>query len=889
MKKRNTMNLQKKESIIMERTETYAPYLFFAPLEEEIIDAKYTERKWNTKETKNSFLFLDLETTGYFQNETIFGGLLEENVFIIGINSKDNKEETEKWLKEIFEEEEILVNKSFYVVPLDGYYDYVYQHKGLIVGANPLFDLSRMITSYETKKVKKPSLIRNGVKIKVKDRGYGDKIEKYIKIRSKKNKDVWMCDAIILNVLQLGSGITGEPKISLDKLCKILNVIPKKMNHPFESIKNNKETLKYMIYDILATKACYIKLYEMYENDIQLVKKVVSSATIGKDILKKCGVKKPSFPIYEDLVKLFEAYYGGRSEVNFRGETEKEYYNLDFLSQYPIINIILDLQRFMLSSEIRSVDRTDDKVLHKKLENIKLNDLRDLTLWKELSGLLVKLEVENIRMPIRIKYGKGINIQLPYVTTDKENGLWWSIFDYVGGKIYNDYENKGKIKIVEIREYVSVRKQKNLCSTSMFGIDITPETMFFDLLRYRMKLKEQKKKAKTEEEKQRLEELIWGVKLILNSTSYGATIERNESTHEKFYSYVNSDNENIKSRKKLKSGAFSCPISGVQITGSARLLMDICEVLELTNNKQRLPYIDTDGGSALSDEDKINFFHKFSPIEGKEYLEYDDLILSLIWGIAPKRYIKFTKEKGIWKKGMRIHGLGTYTSFLSDAEEYIGIKLRITKITPKLNIKLKRNVITKINTNTCSTLAEVQEKCSWIKPYSFGWKTLPDKYVLLSLDGRGVRMFNEKITEPTDKELEDYINCMGLLDHNTVLNQFFEYKAQKYDVKDFGWNTIPQIKLSKRREYISKMGAKGYIGEPESFITDKEKQIEKLKLREEDRELWKKYKWMLGIRNIQKEGLGKNINKRGLSKKIRNKIKKEIKEMEGKSENGKEK
>lgn len=867
-------------SLNMNKEKTYRPYLFFAPQSEEEEKEKKGKRqnKWKVLEVENMFLYLDLETQGFFQDKVIFGGLIINDSFIFGYNEENDKDEIEKWLNELFCDEERLKDYNFILLSLNRYFDYIYNFEGYIVGANPLFDLSRGIDSYSTTKVKKPSLIRGGNIIKVKDRGYGDIIRKYHKGLNKEGKKIEVLDSFILNVLQLGTGITGKPKIGLKKLSETLNTKTQKLDYPFEKIKNNKETLRYMIYDILTTKECYEKLYEMYDRDIGLMKKVVSSASVGKNVLGKCNIHKPRFTNEEDKRRLYEAYFGGRSEVNFRGRSEVKLENGDFLSQYPILQIILNLQRFMLSEEISVIDRTNDKELRDKLGTIHLNDLKKPQLWKELSGLIVKIKVKEGRVPIRIKYKDSVNVQLPYVTTSKP--LWYSIFDYLGCKLYIEEDGRGEIEIAEIKEYVSVSKQKNLKSTTMFGITIEPETMFKDLLLYRMSLKKQQKTTtKGSKEYQRLDELIWGIKLILNSTSYGSTIERNETTQVKFYEYFNSDNEQILSQKKLAEGIYNCPIIGVQITSSAKLLMVICEILELQNNGHRLPYIDTDGMSSLTLEDKREFFKRFSPIPNTNYLEYDSDEPTFFYGISPKRYIKYS-ETEIYEKGMRIHGLGSYPFFVKNAKEFIGYQLGLIKdeeTLQSIKMKLNRNVITKISTNTSLTLSQTQEKVSWVKPYSFGWKSLPDKFMFMDVKGSQVRNYNETLSELNDSQLEDYVLHKGLMTNRVVLKQFFAYEGQKYDIEETGWNKIPYIQLSNKIRYISKIGGEGFIDEPESFISEKEKGMEKKELKQNDKSMVNLYIFLYGIINTWKQGILKNYRpSRGLTKELRKIIKEKL-------------
>ena len=857
----------------------FTPFLFFAPLENK--QRSLISNTWVKPEIEEAKLFLDLETHGYFQRYVHFGCGLVNALFIVGTDREP--ETVEKWLQEIFRENKEFEGLTFVVFPLEQYFDYVYGFSGYIIGANPLFDLSRGITSYDTKDRKYPSLIRKGHTIEVNDRGYGKMIRKYttetkVGKRLKKSKatvKTKIYSASVLDVLQLAAGLTGKRE-SLKEAGEAVNANIQKIDHPYELIAFDKLTLEYMLFDVLATKSAYDKLFTIFNKDQTLINSIVSPASVGKYVLRMCGVTKP-FIEHKEKPRLYEAYFGGRSEVNFRGMSEKELFNTDFNAQYPVLQIVLSLQRFTLSEAIKCVDRSEDKELHKKLEEITLNDLKEPELWKELSGLILKITTAKARIPVRIKYRNSVNIQLPFVTTSVP--MWYSVYDYLAARLYAEEEGSGNIEIIEIKEYIAGKRQTGLRNYEIFGISIKPETMFLDLLRYRFELKDKLKKETQKIERQRLKELIYGVKLILNATSYGATIERNETRTVKHYSYVTSDGMELKANTKLVEGRYNCPIVGVQITGSARLLVAITEVLELQNNGKRLPYIDTDGESSVTATDKIEFFEKFFPIKDIPYLAYDDEKKSFFHGLAPKRYIKIHDGK-IWVKGMRTHGLGSYPSFLKKAEEVFSEYLELKAPTSEIEGFLSLLAITKIRTQTSTDLKAAQDKCSWIKPYSFGFASIPGFYTFTDLKGNGVRKYNETLDGIDNKDVEILIRGGEVLRHKAIRDNYFGYLANKYDVKPEGWNLIPEITLSRHIKYISKLSNQAMAEKPDTYISEKEKDLRKVDKKKKNRQEVAKWVYLAGIKNIQKEGVGKNIGKRGVSKKKMAWIMEEIRKLE---------
>ena len=844
----------------------YEPYLFFAPRSEEVKDTtKEAIPNYTASLPEEIFCSFDLETTGYFQNKTIFGASLEDKCFFVGVDKK-NQEKVNAWLTELFMEDKELNGYTYMVLSLEEYFDYLYAFPGYLIGANPLFDLSRGITDYISENRKYPSLIRGKQIIDVKDRGYGKKIRKYtvrtttehVGKRLRKSKTTGIMHSIpphdkvtshrvynaqVLDVLQIGSGLTGK-KIGLKELAEELNTNIQKIEHPFEKIKFDKPTLQYMLYDVLTTKAVYDKLFEIFNRDLTLVSRIVSSATVGKYVLQKCGIKKP-YINPTDKGRLYEALFGGRSEVNFRGMSETELYNLDFFSQYPVLQIKLNLQRFMLTNQIDCIDKTNDTSLLKELSGICLEDLKDPGLWERLSGLVLKLSFEDIRIPVRIKYGKSVNVQLPYATSNK--ALWYSVFDYIAARLYQMEYKRGEITIHEIKKYVTTTKQNGLTSYNIFGITIQPETMFLDLVKYRVTLKEQLKKCTDTRQIQRLNELIYGVKIILNATAYGATIERNEEPRKKIYDYTTADGTELKSSSSLDEGQYTCPIVGLQITGSARLLLAICEILEIKQTGNRLSFIDTDGLTAETDKDKIDFFKLFSPVPGKVYLEYEKIPKTDFYGIAPKRYIKIANGV-IWEKAMRTHGLGSYPSFIPHAEDIFSSYLGLIEETPDIDFFLSQPTITKLNASTSGGLKTMQDKCSWIKPYSFGFVSIPNHYTYKDKEGSGIRMFDEKLSQLTDIDSAIMHSPERLLKHKEVRDNYFRYTGQKYAVNEIGWNNIPNIKLSDTPRYITKMSNQAISDNPKTYVTEETKRIEKREQIIADRRNARRICWLFGLK-----------------------------------------
>src|SRR5208282_3010757 len=117
--------------------------------------------------------------------------------------------------------------------------------------------------------------------------------------------------------------------------------------------------------------------------------RIYSAATIGKRYLKQMGIKPfleqtPNFPP-EILGKIMTAYYGGRSEVRIRKKPVKVRY-LDFTGMYPSLFSLMDLWPFVIASNIKAVEATEQ--VRKIVKNANLEMLRDQTLWKDFVAIV---------------------------------------------------------------------------------------------------------------------------------------------------------------------------------------------------------------------------------------------------------------------------------------------------------------------------------------------------------------------------------------------------------------------------------------------------------------------------------------------------------------------
>ena len=803
-------------------------------------------------------LFFDVETEGLFQSKTILGLAYNNNgdYWVLGCDNPTNINDYQKLF-----DNELKSATKIYLMPIDRFFDYVYRFDGILVGGNPLFDLSRGATDWKLTS-KEPTLYRDSYRILSKPMGYGRKVIKE-KI-GKKGKRIKNSTKAVLDVLQITGAILGVPKLSLDGAGKGLNTQHQKQDYDTDMIACNLNTLKYLLYDVLTTRDVYFKAAQIIPEDA--FPKLFSGASIGKMYYERMNIVQPKMEL-TDKHAAYEAYFGGRSEVNYVGlKSTTLLTNLDFFSFYPNIQIQLDLMRFTLAVNITTRHRLD---LIPKLESIQLNDLKNPNLWRDLSGIIVKIKAKDVRLPVRITDKDGnINNSIPFVTSTEP--LYYTVFDYFYAKLYNEmvYNHRGHIQILDVIEYVAEDKQEDLKGTNVFGCNTKPETFFYDLLKYRLDLKKALKRATDSKEIERLKSYIYGVKIILNSTSYGITIERNETKTDTYIEYDTSNGE-AKSRYRLAEGWYTVPIVGAEITGAARLLSGICELIEFKHTNHGFYEVDTDGFVVESAEEIRAFWDRWRLFPNKDFLEYDEEPHTYYYGISPKRYIKIKEDGTFWTDGTKEHSLGSYILGKDNPKKLreklitlgLILKTHSRDLTPNEYNWLKKPVLTKLTLTKSAQLISLNEKGLFPRPYSFAWK------LVFNYDVGLLCIFNTKDIDNNPKP-NLIIQHEKPIPYDSVKEMVWEYAKTRFDVakhyfesnphkyelpKDAkGWMKIPHITI-QGRQYITKTGNKGILNvtKDEIIITKQDKKLAvKVKKEQQKRDnkiLINKVKEVLGI------------------------------------------
>jgi len=455
-----------------------------------------------------------------------------------------------------------------------------------------------------------------------------------------------------------------DKKHTLESACYAFNTKFKK----YKSQKHGKITQEYIDYcinDVKSTYSLYLnakKEFDTYQLDIP-VTRAYSPASIGKEFLKKIGIKpffdkNPKFS-FELVGKIMSAYIGGRVECKIRKDPTLVDV-LDFLSMYPTVCTLQNLWEFVIAEKIIHKDTT--KEIQNLIDNFTINDIKNKAFWKRLTCLVQIIPDEDV-LPIRAQFGDKHAWNIGTCTVSGTDPLWYTLADVLQSKLHS-----GKTpKIIQAIKFIPKGVQKNLKEIDIHGIKVNPysDDLFKKLIEYRQELKNTRDSfEKGNSNYQYYERQQKVIKIITNAISYGIFVEINTFEESNkipidVYGLTHFEDRKIKSEKV---GYMFNPIIAVAITSSARLLLSTTEAL-LNKHNTTHAYCDTDSMMIPPQYTKEiqEFFQPLNP-----YC-FDTEIFKLehtnkwFYGISSKRYCLYEIVDGIIvidDEKYSAHGLG---------------------------------------------------------------------------------------------------------------------------------------------------------------------------------------------------------------------------------------
>jgi len=407
---------------------------------------------------------------------------------------------------------------------------YVYDRRAVCVGMNLNFDISRIAIYSNTSKTDSSAF-----SFKITDNECHPRIyirhlnshHSFIRFiapyaKNKKNKNKY--PGVFVDLKTLTFALTNKSH-SLESACKLFKVEHQKLT----AEKHGQVTPSYILYNLFDVK-CSFDLYRALTKRIEEYGipaqpyELVSPAAIGPKYYRAMKIKtfmQQNESFSRDLLGLaMTCYYGGRVETHIRKQPTLATC-VDASAMYPSNYVRMNLAEINVCNELLV---EDDPEFREFIENVKLEDLTDLAIWRSKLRGIALIDVgaggDDI-FPIRGKFGTKIvaGIGVNYV---RGKQLWFSYPDIVASKLLS-----GKVpKIIKSYKFVPHGIQSTLTPIKLFGKMINPRET--DLIKYLIERRlEIKKMLKSDPNNESLKNEDQIAKAITASCSYGKFLQVN--------------------------------------------------------------------------------------------------------------------------------------------------------------------------------------------------------------------------------------------------------------------------------------------------------------------------------------------------------------------------
>jgi hypothetical protein len=574
------------------------------------------------------------------------------------------------------------------------------QAKALIVGFNLPFDLSRLAVDWENAENGGWSLILSQWRNPKTGLLQANKFFPRVVIRAlnsktaiihstrapmaepgKKSKQVKLWPTARFVDLRTLLWALRNKSYSLRTACKEFD-IPGKLNHK-PSGRVDREEVEYCRHDVRATVALLNAAKQEY--DLHPIcpgpDRMFSPASIAKSYLEELNISYPSKLVHDADAAygiFMQSYFGGRAECHIRN-WEVPVCPVDFMSQYPTVNELLDNWTILTAQEVTFADATDE--VRELLERIMLDSYFQRQLWPEFKFFALVRPDDDI-LPVRTVYnGTTQNIGINYLTSKEP--IWFAGPDIIASILLT-----GKVPhIGKAIRVVPHGQQAGLAATSLRGmvdVDAKKHSFFKHIIEQR---------AANESNPA----LHYWLKILANSGSYGLFVELNPNDADETQLKVFSGQESFETTSDVveNAGKWFAPHVASLITSGGRLLLAMLEKC-ITDAGGTYLFCDTDSAAIVSAKDRegiampdganpitalswdevhsiVDRFKSLNPYSGKLAHESILKIHKVNWdgneerrqlfgySIAAKRYALYTKaENDIEIVEPKAHGLGYF-------------------------------------------------------------------------------------------------------------------------------------------------------------------------------------------------------------------------------------
>jgi hypothetical protein len=480
----------------------------------------------------------------------------------------------------------------------DIFFRVVCDRRGLLVGANLPFDLSRLAIDHGP--AKRSRAMRGGFSLVL----TRDPRRPHIQLKrvgaratlirltiparrsaEQRNREqggnMASHRGYFIDVLGLGAALLGNA-YSLAGLTAVLNTQTRKAASDSHGTELTTAYLGYLVGDLEATWECYLILRERYQA-LNLTETplhaIYSEASIGKGFFRQLGLKpwqecQPAVPDWL-IATILEAYYGARCASTIRRLPVAGLY-CDFLAQYPSVFVLLRLWPFLIARGISWQD-DDPTEVQALLERVTADDLLGPELWRGLHALCL-VEPDGDRLPTRARYnGRTYNVAV----ADRTDRLrqWYTLADCIASKL----ETGKPPRIVRLLRFAPLGPQRGLRTITLPGrleVDPYKDDLIKTLVEQRARVKRERDKAKADgdlELERRLDAEQLGMKAASNASSYGTPIEINITEHKRPISITvhrpDGSSYHTRSHRIEEPGTWFHPLVGSFVASGGRLML----------------------------------------------------------------------------------------------------------------------------------------------------------------------------------------------------------------------------------------------------------------------------------------------------------------------------
>lgn len=372
-----------------------------------------------------------------------------------------------------------------------------------------------------------------------------------------------------LDLHTLAFALTDQ-SYSLSGAIKTFGCQVQKMEHE-PTGKVTKEEIEYARQDVHATLGLLNALKHEYElHPISLhPEHAYSPASIGKAYLRAMGIEEPMRK-FDDISPrvhgiAMSAYYGGRAESRIR-RWPVPVVPVDLTSEYPSVDALLGIWSILTAQRLEIVDATEE--VRKLLKSVTLDSLFDPSFWKQLN-VYARVIPDGDIVPVRSVYdSKSGSCNIGLNELHWKQGLWLAGPDLVSIVLNGRQPNIQKaIRIIPHGKQCGLKPVK---LRGAIPVDPRKEDFFTRVIEYRKQNKND-------------DRLQYFLKILANSTSYGAYLELNPVNVERkkrpkitIYSgdFVK---EQLAPETIEEPGKFYFPLLGALITSGGRLLLAMIE------------------------------------------------------------------------------------------------------------------------------------------------------------------------------------------------------------------------------------------------------------------------------------------------------------------------